>query len=237
MATSDNVERRDRILDAAAELFTHYGFDKSTVSEIARTAGVSKGAIYLHFESKDQLLEALIIREMKVYAEEWLARLAVDPEGGTIAGLYKNSLYALSSSRFMTAIFKQDGRILGSYLRKPDNFFRSQPQNARYQFVQRMQEAGAVRQDIDASVIAHIMNMLAYGLVAMDEIMDREEMPPAEDVIEGIAAIMDRALAPAGGGDPEVGKAIVQEIADGVRTAFEGSYQQVEVERDNDQGQ
>ncbi|MCB0031981.1 MAG: helix-turn-helix transcriptional regulator, partial [Anaerolineales bacterium] len=45
MEKSDNPERETRILQAAAQLFAHYGFDKTTVSDIAREAGVSKGAI------------------------------------------------------------------------------------------------------------------------------------------------------------------------------------------------
>lgn len=229
MTPSDNAERMGRILDAASGLFLHYGFDKTTVSDIARQAGVSKGTIYLHVDSKDHLLEELILRELKTYAEAWLARLEADPQGGTIAGMYKNSLYALSSSPFMAALFKQDGRILGSYLRKPDNFFRAQSQGTRYTFVKRMQEAGAVRQDLDAAVIAHIMDMLAYGLVAMDDIMDRDAMPPTEKIIEGIAAVMDRALTPPGGGDPQAGKRIVKQIADATRAAFEASR-----ERDED---
>jgi AcrR family transcriptional regulator len=65
MIDSANKEREKRILDAAAALFTHYGFDKTTVSDIAAEAGVSKGAIYLHFESKENLLEALLLRELQ----------------------------------------------------------------------------------------------------------------------------------------------------------------------------
>jgi len=171
MAKTDNEEREQRILDAAADLFVHYGYDKTTVNDIARRAGVSKGAIYLHFDSKDALLEALIIRELMNYAETWLDLLEADPQGGTIGGMYKNSLYALSGNDFMAAIFKRDGRILGTYLRKPDNFFRtlreSQAQSDRLVFVKMMQDAGALRQDIDAKVIAHIMDMLAYGYAGL----------------------------------------------------------------------
>ena len=60
MEKSDNPERETRILQAAAQLFAHYGFDKTTVSDIAREAGVSKGAIYLHFASKEELLERFL---------------------------------------------------------------------------------------------------------------------------------------------------------------------------------
>ena len=227
MANSDNEERERRILDAAADLFVHYGYDKTTVSDIAREAGISKGAIYLHFDSKDSLFEALIVREMRTYAEDWFARLEADPEGGTIATMYKNSLYALNSSPFMSAMFRQDGRILGNYLRKPDNFFRTyraqQAESDRYVFVKMMQEAGAVRQDIDARVIAHIMDILAYGLVGMDDFLPKDKIPPIEDIIEGIAAVMDKALTPEEGGNSEAGRAILRQIVEASRQQFEAT--------------
>ncbi len=218
-------ERKQRILNAAADLFVHYGYDKTTVSDIARRAGISKGAIYLHFKSKDHLLEGLIVCEMERYAEKWLALLAADPRGGTIGAMYKNSLYALNSSPFMAAMFKRDGRVLGNYLRKPDNFFRNarrkQKESDRFVFVKMMQDAGAMRRDIDPKVIAHIMNMLAYGLVSMEGIVPQEDIPPLEDVIEGIAVMMDAALTPADGGNLEAGKAILNRIAGAARRQFE----------------
>lgn len=226
MAKSDNEQRERRILDAAAELFSHYGYDKTTVDDIAREAGISKGAIYLHFNSKDDLLESLLVREIMTYQKTWLERLAADPQGGTIGGMYKNVLYALSSSPFMAAMFRQDKRVLGNYLRKPDNLFRQQNQGTRYEFVRMMQDAGAMRPDIDAKVVAHIMNMLAYGLVAMDEIIPPEFIPPTDDVIEGIAQIMDRALTPADGGNREAGIAIVRQLSEAGLQAFEQSKQE-----------
>lgn len=44
--------RRGRLLDATARLVARYGYDKTSVEEIAREAGVSKGAVYLHWPSK-----------------------------------------------------------------------------------------------------------------------------------------------------------------------------------------
>ena len=218
MAKSDNDEREERILAAATELFVYYGYDKTTVSDIAREAGISKGAIYLHFASKEALFEALIIREMQTYTETWLDFLEEDEAGGTMGGLYKNSLYAMNSRPFMSALFRRDARVLGNYLRKPGNLFQSfrqqQAESERYVFVKMMQEAGAIRQDLDAKVIAHVMDILAYGLVGMEDVLPQDDTPPLEDVIEGIAAIMDRALTPDDGGNSEAGKAIVRQIAE-----------------------
>jgi TetR/AcrR family acrAB operon transcriptional repressor len=50
-------------------------------------------------------------------------------------------------------------------------------------------------------------------------------MPPFDALIEGIGEVMERALAPEGGGDSEVGKAIVRRIAAAARQQQEGAKQ------------
>lgn len=219
---SDNEQREQRILDAASDLIVHYGFDKTTVSDIATEAGISKGAIYLHFKSKDDLFEALLIREMQAYSSAWFERLEADPKGGTIGGMYKTTLYALNTSPFMTALFKRDSRVLGSYLHKPDNFFRKQQEyNTRFLFVKMMQDASVMRKDIDANVVAHIMDMLAYGLVSMGDIKNEEFIPPTNDTIEAIAEIMDKALTP-DNVNPDAGKEILRQLMDTAQKRLNG---------------
>jgi AcrR family transcriptional regulator len=51
---------RKQILDAALRLFSERGFARTTVRDIAREAGITDAAIYYHFESKRDLLEALV---------------------------------------------------------------------------------------------------------------------------------------------------------------------------------
>ncbi|MGB7338250.1 MAG: helix-turn-helix domain-containing protein [Phototrophicaceae bacterium] len=215
---SSNDEREQRILDAAADLIAHYGYDKTTVSDIAREAGISKGAIYLHFDSKDTLFEALLIRETQRYSLRWLQMLEDDKDGGTIGSMYKKILYALNESPFMSAMFKRDARILGSYVRKPDNFFRrQQDQDGRFIFVKMMQDAGVIRKDIDARVISHIMDMLAYGLVTMEDVKNPDHMPETDALLAGIGDILDRALTPPDA-NPDAGKAIVKQIIESAQT-------------------
>lgn len=54
--------RRDRILDAAERLLRHYGFGKTTISDIAREAGVGVGSVYLDFAGKDAIVGELSAR-------------------------------------------------------------------------------------------------------------------------------------------------------------------------------
>jgi AcrR family transcriptional regulator len=49
-----------RILDAAASVFARRGFDQARMDDVAGEAGVSKGGLYLHFKSKEELFDALV---------------------------------------------------------------------------------------------------------------------------------------------------------------------------------
>ncbi len=225
MTTSENELRKQRIIDAASSFFVQYRYDKTTVSDIARRAGVSKGAIYLHFDSKDALLEALFLRETQRYTQKWAELLEADPDGGRIGPMYKNILITLMDSPFMSAIFSQDNRVFGTYLRKPDNIFQkmrsAQTEQPRYRFVMMMQEAGAIRPELDPAVVAHIMTMLSYSLIVIGDILEPRFIPPLEDVFDGIADMLDRALTPKDGGNPEAGKEVIRQLQAGGQQQLE----------------
>src|SRR5512135_1945561 len=53
-------ETRSRILDAAIKLFSSRGYNQASVDDICREAGISKGAFYHHFKSKQALFLALL---------------------------------------------------------------------------------------------------------------------------------------------------------------------------------
>ena len=57
-------DKRERILKAATQVFAHHGFYHSKISEIAKTANVADGTIYLYFKNKDDLLISLFEEEM-----------------------------------------------------------------------------------------------------------------------------------------------------------------------------
>lgn len=54
------TETRDQLIEAASTLFLEQGFAKTTIQQIADQVGISKGAVYLHFRSKSQLLIAIM---------------------------------------------------------------------------------------------------------------------------------------------------------------------------------
>lgn len=68
--------RPGEIVDAALRLFVEHGFAATRLEDVARKAGVSKGTVYLYFDSKEALFEA-VVREVvipQVERSELLAR-------------------------------------------------------------------------------------------------------------------------------------------------------------------
>jgi AcrR family transcriptional regulator len=72
--------RPGEILDAALELFVEKGFAATRLEDVAQRAGVSKGTVYLYFDSKDDLFKA-VIRSGMVRAIEEAEKLVAGFEG------------------------------------------------------------------------------------------------------------------------------------------------------------
>jgi AcrR family transcriptional regulator len=68
-SVAEDSAKRRQIVEGAREIFLAKGFDAASMSDIARTAGVSKGTLYVYFENKEQLFQAIVHQECLVHAE------------------------------------------------------------------------------------------------------------------------------------------------------------------------
>ncbi len=78
----ESLSTRDRILDAAEDVFNDKGYSGTTLNEIAEVAGVTRGAIYWHFKNKEDLFKAMCFRirqPMDVLIEEIIEKNTIDP--------------------------------------------------------------------------------------------------------------------------------------------------------------
>ena len=67
---------RDRLLDAVE--MSRYGLDKTTMEDVASLAGVSRGFLYKHFQSKDGLVLAMLVRRAERFNDR--ARLFIEAQ-------------------------------------------------------------------------------------------------------------------------------------------------------------
>jgi AcrR family transcriptional regulator len=70
IATADEESaKRRQIVEGAHAVFLARGFDAASMNDIARTAGVSKGTLYVYFKDKEELFEAIVEQECDLQAE------------------------------------------------------------------------------------------------------------------------------------------------------------------------
>ena len=83
--TKEEAEKtRTRILASALSLFVKKGYDHTTFTDIAARLGMTKGAVYWHFDSKEQLLVTLLDEMLKKFRRQLSSLL---PDGGDFESL------------------------------------------------------------------------------------------------------------------------------------------------------
>ncbi len=86
-AGADPAKRR-QILDGAKRVFMERGFDAASVNDIRRAAGVSKSTLYIYFDSKEELFEAMIEEERDQRFERVTEILASDGSAADVLHRY-----------------------------------------------------------------------------------------------------------------------------------------------------
>lgn len=76
--SKDPEERRTEIIDAAELLFTTKGYSNTTINDILRIVGIAKGTFYYYFQSKEEVMDAIVMRFIKQGVEA-AQEIASDP--------------------------------------------------------------------------------------------------------------------------------------------------------------
>lgn len=97
--------RPDEILDAAFHVFAEHGFARAKLEDVARAAGVSKGTLYLYFDSKETLFREMVRAKVIPIVEEGEAMVQ------SHRGSYRDLLVAMMTRMFDILQNRGLGRI------------------------------------------------------------------------------------------------------------------------------
>jgi TetR/AcrR family transcriptional regulator, transcriptional repressor of aconitase len=175
------AERREQILEGARHCFAEHGYEGATVAKLEREIGLSRGAIFNYFPSKEDLFLELAARDTKRVSEVFLDQ-----------GL-KGVLHE---------IVDFDPSWLSVYLElvrraRTDPAFRTRLESRETEFVlanrarvEEAQRAGEIRDDLDPKSLGIFVNLVLHGL--MVQRATGEDPPPVglvlgllEDAIGG----------------------------------------------------
>jgi len=219
---SKREQRADRILDAAAELMLRWGYNKTTIDDIARAAGVAKGTIYLHWKTREDLFLALMRREYVRLVEDIQQRIASDPEGGTLQGITKHSMLATMKSPLMKAVLLRDTDLLGEWMRKEFTSVSYSEQIAQsLALVERLRSRGVVRDDIDVRKLVYMLDAITVGFLVIDQYMPDDFKYSDEEVVGMTAEAVKRTFAPSPASAPEPDEQTKREISNALISSFD----------------
>jgi AcrR family transcriptional regulator len=190
--------RRERILDAAEQCFARAGFHRTTMHDICREAGVSPGALYVYFDSKEGLIAGISERDRAEFAER-LDALANAPD-------FMRALREMGERYFLEDPAK-DHRMcidiglestrnprIGEIFRRFDRYILESFEK----LFQNMKDEGRIAPALDIPIVARAFIVLADGMFwrrAVDPAFDPTTVMPA--VLQLITTLLSPVPGPA----------------------------------------
>ncbi len=188
-----SVEKRERILQAAAKEFAVHGFEGASLNQILSKADISKGAAYYYFDDKADLFATTILH----YSRELLAESISDPDQFTavnfwdeLTAVYQHQFTSFAERPWVLGVVKAAGSMPTEMLAEgPLAELWEQAQFFLVQLLQRGRELGVVRADLPDDLLFTLV-------IGVDDAHDRwlfdhwSEMTP-DDLAQAAVRISD----------------------------------------------
>lgn len=196
--------RRDRILDAAESLILEQGFSGMTMSGLAERVGIGKGALYLEFAGKSEIVDHLLARST-TRTLAVVDRLLKPGHG--LGELYRVAAEALLDDELLTAAYLDDAGVLGDYVA-------SQSDDDRYRrrldafsgYIGLLRDRGELDPALDPESLTLALAAFTVGLLSITKIVGPIRRELLGDTIRTIGTIVDRGVVrvPGGGAADDV---------------------------------
>ncbi|APU15099.1 MULTISPECIES: TetR/AcrR family transcriptional regulator [Actinoalloteichus] len=175
------------ILDVAHALVLRHGAAKASMNDIARAAGVSKGLLYLRFESRDELLDAMVTREFARLLHALRDAALADDRGGLLSQVYRHSASTLRDHPLLWTIWTEASSTPAGRVdaRRAARVAARIAAGRRY--LARLLDAGVLTGDLDGT-LTEVLTTFTLGLSAASD--------DPEATVRGMAALVAGALEP-----------------------------------------
>lgn len=169
-------QRREQIIDAAIALFSESGFAGTTTRRLAEAVGISEAGLYLHFETKEALYEAIIRRKAAEFAgiSKRLREMAGAPPREVFGAFAEFMLETHTRDRAFLRLLLRSGLEQHALFRL---FFRAQVREIAdllRAYVEQQQRAGVFRACESRLAVRAFIGMLMHHLLNQEVFGVRE---------------------------------------------------------------
>jgi AcrR family transcriptional regulator len=164
--TTSEDGRAERLVDAAAELLLRHGYQRVTIDDVARHAGVGKGTVYLHFRTKEALFLTVLLRSNRQIFTGLADGIAADPVEALPSRFARNSYLAVCGDPIAALLYLGDADRLGRLVIEADvqmghvSRLRS---TIMEQYIRLLRAAGAVRTDLEPADQLSLLTTIRLG--------------------------------------------------------------------------
>jgi TetR/AcrR family transcriptional regulator, cholesterol catabolism regulator len=187
-ATKKHIARREKVIDAAAEVFAAKGFHGASTADIAELIGIQQGSLYYYFDSKETALQEVCELGMGAYLEA--VREIGLTEGGVAAkirALVTNHIEALDGALPYIRTYLYESRALSAERSHRLNQMHDAYERILGKILADGVENGELPPKLDCALASlYIMSM--FNTVAVHR--DRQQDMSVEQLIQGIAAMI-----------------------------------------------
>lgn len=149
---------RARLLDAAFDQFCRMGIQRSSMDEVARRAGLSRVTIYRKFDTKDALVEQVILREFRRYFLRFLADIGeADTAEERVVFGFVSSLRSILGNPLIGGLIETEPTLLAGSIGADDGRMLAAVRQFLAQQLRKEQLAGNIAADLDTELTAEMM--------------------------------------------------------------------------------
>lgn len=112
-AGAGNLTKAERILDAARDILLRRGARGVVISDVAKLAQVGKGTVYLYWDTKEDLIAELFVRDFVGVLDDVIARLREAPEQVAPNRFFSLFQSTVRDHPFLTGIRMRDAELIG----------------------------------------------------------------------------------------------------------------------------
>lgn len=120
MAQIKKEEIRNQILNAALYLFAKVGYKETSISDIAKKAGISVGNVYCYYKSKIEIFKEVVPEEFIMLARDMVRKKMYAGKTNTISEQLDGEAYQKNSEEFMKELMAHRLQILAFYKCRED---------------------------------------------------------------------------------------------------------------------
>ncbi|HEY4421202.1 MAG TPA: TetR/AcrR family transcriptional regulator [Pseudonocardia sp.] len=158
--------RMERVLDTAADLLVRWGYQRVTIDEVARHAGIGKGTVYLHFRTKEALFLTVLLRAQRQIVAAMADRMEADPGEVLPSRLLRGLYLVLSNDAIARVLYLGDPEVLGRLAHEAEDTLGglvSRRQEMLGDYLRLLRAAGCLRSDLRPEELHYLLSAIGAG--------------------------------------------------------------------------